>query len=44
MNATELISMCAVIIGFARRQRRNRTPKTTPMITLPMNGPIPWCT
>jgi len=25
MNATELISACAMIIGFVRRQRRNRT-------------------
>src|SRR2546423_11757176 len=39
MNATELISACAMIIGFTRCQRRNRTPKITPRITLTMNGP-----
>ena len=27
MNDTELISVCAMIIGFVRRQRRNRTSR-----------------
>jgi hypothetical protein len=43
MNATALISVCAMIIGLVRRHRRNSVPKMTPMITFPMNGPKPWC-
>ena len=42
MNATALIRKCAMIIGFARRQRRNSAPKMTPMIALPMKAPNPW--
>lgn len=42
MKATASMSVWAMIIGVARRQRRKSVPKMTPMIALPMNPPKPW--
>src|ERR1700733_6006952 len=42
MKATASISVCAMIIGVARRQRRKNVPKIMPMIALPMKPPNPW--
>jgi hypothetical protein len=42
MKATASMSVCAMIIGVARRQRRNSVAKMMPMIALPANPPKPW--